>query len=133
MQPLVPWIIAFVVLDIVVTALVLRHVFRKRAEARTEAGIATDEGVAIPDFGRLRAFTDVIHPRIGEIVRANWSGDDMALPGVLGMALEEAEREARNHGLPLDRDILKQLVQASLAKHGVAKGSRLREALKQVA
>jgi len=133
MPQIMPWIIAFVVFDIVVTALVLRHLLQKRAERTTAAGLVTDEGVVIPDWRKLKTFTDAIHPRIGEIVRANWSGDDMSLPGVLAMALDEAEREARNHGLELDRDILKQLVESSLARHGVVKGSRLREALKQVA
>jgi hypothetical protein len=126
-----PWIIAFVVVDLVVTALVVRHILVKRAAAGGNP--ATEEGVAIPDLGRLREFTDAIHPRIGEIVRANWSGDPMSLPGVLGLALAEADREARSRNLPLDRDILKKLVESSLAKHGVAKGSQLREALKQVA
>jgi hypothetical protein len=128
-----PWIIAFVVVDLVVTALVVRHILVKRAAAAAGGNLTRDEGAAIPDLGRLREFTDAIHPRIGEIVRANWSGDSMSLPGVLGLALEEADREARSRNLPLERDILKKLVESSLAKHGVARGAQLREALKQVA
>ena len=128
-----PWIIAFVILDLVVTTIVVWRILAKRAAASAEAGAATDAGVSIPDIRQLRQFTDAMHPRIGEIVRANWSGDAASLPGVLGLALDEAEREARNRDLRFDRDILKKLVEISLSKHRVARGVELREALKKVA
>ena len=88
---------------------------------------------AIPSFLALRKFSDVIHPRLGEMVRANWSGDADSLPTVLTMALEETEREARSQGLSLDRDLLKKVVELSLSKHHVTKGAVLHEALKKVA
>ncbi len=132
MPSLMPWIVVFVVFDMVVTVLVIRHVLARRAAAGDAAREGNARG-ALPDLRRIAGFTEAIHPRLGEIVRAHWSGDPMSLPGVLGIALDEAAREARERGLELDRDTLKRLVEASLAKHRVAKGGALREALKQVA
>ena len=129
---MLPWIIAFVAIDLAVTVLVVRRLLARRAAVLTLAADSRAPA-ALPSFGRLREFTAAMHPRIGEIVRANWSGDADALPTVLTQALDEVEHESRNFGLALDRDILKKLVEASLAQGGVTAGSQLREALKKVA
>ena len=133
-----PWIICFVAVDLAVTTLVIRRLLARRAQGGSPvaSGAESSEsaaGPAIPDIGRLREFTDAIHPRIGEIVQANWNGNPDSLPGALSLAIDEAEREARDRGLTLDRGLLKKLVETSLERHGVIKGSRLREALKKVA
>lgn len=136
MKPMLPYLIAFIVLDVVVTAVVLRRAFAKqnaRWAKEKEEKSAGAPAATLPNWGALKSFTDDLHPRIGELVRMNWSGDSMSLPGVLAQALDLAERESRTRGLDLDRETLKKLVETSLALHHVAKGGVIREALKQVA
>jgi hypothetical protein len=123
-----PWILVVIAVDIIVTTLVLRRVLARRA--------ANQAGPAAPglfDIRKLRAFTDEIHPRIGEYVRANWSGQSDTLPGVLSAVLDDVSATANRMGLALDREVLKRVVESSLAKHGAAKSDVVREALKQVA
>lgn len=139
---LAAWIACVVVADVIVTLFFIR---RFLARQKANAGVAGVAGVAgapaaiggaanaIPSFVALRKFSDAIHPRLGEMVRANWSGDADSLPTVLTMALNETEREARNFGLNLDRDLLKKVVELSLSKHHVTKSAVLHEALQKVA
>jgi hypothetical protein len=110
-----------------VTALVLRRVITRRIE--NAAGVPA----GTLDLSKIREFTETIHPRIGEYVRTNWSGQTEALPGVLAVILDQVEATAREKGLTFDRDTLKRLIETSLARHGVAKSGQIREALKQVA
>ena len=136
---LVAWIACVVVADLVVTLFFIRRFLaRQRAQAGTAGAAGAPAAIggaanAIPSFVALRKFSDAIHPRLGEMVRANWSGDADSLPTVLTMALAETEREARNQGLNLDRDILKKVVELSLSKHHVTKSAVLHEALEKVA
>ena len=133
---LMVWIACVVAADLVVTLFfIARYLAKQKANAGGLGAPAAIGGApaAIPSFLALRKFSDVIHPRLGEMVRANWSGDADSLPTVLTMALEETEREARSQGLSLDRDLLKKVVELSLSKHHVTKGAVLHEALKKVA
>ena len=133
MTPLAYWIIAFVIFDLIITLVVIRAVMAKRATGLPITGEDAESHTPLPDFGQLKEYSDAIHPRLGELVRMQWSGDAESLVTVLPMALDLADREARARGLVLDRDILKKFVESSLAKHGIARGSQIREALKQVA
>ena len=126
-----PWILVVIAVDIIVTALVLRRILARRAANRTAPTAPAAPGLF--DIRKLRAFTDEIHPRIGEYVRANWSGQPESLPGVLSAVLDDVSATANRMGLALDRDVLKRVVESSLAKHGAAKSDVVREALKQVA
>ena len=119
------WVIGFILLDIVVTLAVVTFVMRRR-----ESGPVVIAGLSIT---ALRAFTDAIHPRIGEYVRANWSGVPEQLPPILETLLGEMDAEARKQGLELDRDTLKTALRMSLASHRVAPGKSLDEALAHVA
>lgn len=134
---LMVWIACVVAADLVVTLFfIARYLAKQKANLALSGGAPAAIGgaaAAMPSFLALRKFTDAIHPRLGELVRSSWSGDADALPPVLTMALDEAEREARSQGLTLDRDILKKVVEVSLAKHHVMKGAVLREALQKVA
>jgi len=121
------YLVLFVIFDILVTALILRHLLAKRAAAGDGAA------AALLDIGKLSQFTQAIHPRVGEMVRANWSGDPAALPQVLSRVLDEVEREARSRGLTDDRGVLKRVIEYSLAKHRLARSGEVREALRQVA
>jgi len=134
-RSLLVWILCVVVADVAVTLFVIFRYMASRGTDRTPGAAATiDKATTVlPNLGALRRFSETMHPRIGELLRSSWSGDPAALPSVLATALDEAEREARNQGLTLGRDVLKKLVEASVAKHGIAHGAVLREALKQVA
>ena len=131
------WIACVVAADIVVTLFfIARYLAKQKANLAGYGGAAgtiAGASAAIPSFLALRKFTDAIHPRIGGLVRSSWSGDADSLPSVLTMALDEAQREAQAQGLALDRDVLKKVVEVSLAKHHVTKGAVLREALQKVA
>ena len=120
------WVVGFILLDIVVTLAVVAFVVKRR----DSNGALMVGGLNI---GAIRDYTDAIHPRIGEYVRSNWSGAPDQLPLVLENMLAEMDREARTHGLELDRDTLKKLLRASLASHKVAPGKNLDEALAHVA
>jgi hypothetical protein len=142
-KDLMTWIAWVVVADIVVTLFFIRRFLAKQKASAAGAGAPGASGnapaaiggatAAIPSIVALRKFSDAIHPRIGEIVRSSWNGDADALPSVLAMALAETEREARNQGLALDRDLLKKVVELSVSKHHVTKSDVLREALQKVA
>lgn len=135
-KDMMAWVACVVVADVVVTLFFIRrYLAKQKALAATSGAPAAIGGsaAAIPSFLTLRKFTDAIHPRIGEIVRSSWSGDADSLPTVLTMALDEAQREAQARGLPLDRDVLKKVVELSVAKHHVTQGAVLREALQKVA
>lgn len=121
------WIALFVAVDAVITVIVLR---------RHRAAQASAPGDSLPvmlDLGKLRGFADAIHPRIGDYVRTNWSGDPEALPGVLAVVVENATAEARSRGLDLDRTVIKRVVEHSIAAHKLAGGAVVREAMKRVA
>jgi hypothetical protein len=119
------WLLPVIVADLVITSVVVWFVFARR-------GARADRMLDVP-FAALREFTDVVHPRIGEYVRANWSGMPDQLPRVLGSLLDEIERESRSRSLALDRGMLKLLLARSLASHGIGHGSDVRQALELVA
>ncbi len=121
------WIALFVGVDVVITVIVLR---RNRA-ARAKA--AQDPGPVVLDLGRLRGFADAIHPRIGDYVRTNWSGEADALPGVLAEVVAQAAAEAHARGLDLDRKVIKRVVEHSIATHRLARSEVVREAMTRVA
>jgi len=121
------WLAPLILLDLMVTAAVLWWVFRRRA------GLSGKSYVAGIDVGRLGEFTKAVHPRIGDYVRANWSGVPEQLPEVLRSLLDEIGREARSRGLGIDRDTLKLVLARSLAMHGIGQGAEIRHALEKVA
>lgn len=122
-----PWLLPVIAVDLVITGAVLWFVFRGRAR---EPGA---RGVLGVDFKAVSAFTTAFHPRIGEYVRANWSGVPEHLPGVLRSLLDEMAREAQTRSLHLDRATLKLVLARSLAHHGIGNGTDVRQALEKVA
>jgi hypothetical protein len=125
------WLVPLIVLDLIVTAAVVIWIVRRRAAGLGGKPTALVPGM--PDFAALKAFANASHPRIGEYVRANWSGIPDDLPQVLTRLLDVLEGDAKSHGLTLDRGVLKQLVESSLRTHRVGNGRAIGEALKRVA
>jgi hypothetical protein len=124
-----PWLAAVVAIDVAITGFVIRRVLRRRAAVANGAAPT----VFTLDIRTLRQFTDAMHPRIGEYVRANWSGIPDDLPAVLEHLLGELATEAKARNLPLDRDLLKQMLAGSLHSHRVGRSSQVRDALAKVA
>jgi|SRR5580765_439031 len=120
------WILAVVAVDVVVGLLIIRRVLQRR---RAGGGGPVIAGL---DLRALREFADTVRPRVGEYVRTNWSGVPSDLPGVLGHLLDDLERDVKERGLPLNRGILKQLIERSLHSLDIGR-TEVREALKQIA
>lgn len=123
-----PWLMSLIAADLAITALVLWFVFARRREQGPRG-----QGLPGVDFRAMAAFTEEMHPRVGEMVRSRWSGDGTQLPGVLAGVLDELERECSRRRLRCDRPMLKLMLARSLAKHGVGSGTEVRRALERVA
>lgn len=116
-----PAFAAFIVIDVVITALILR---------RVAAGGLRLGGV---DFARLRPLSDAMHQRVGSYLRANYNGQPDHLPQVLDTLLPELRTMLREQGLEVDDDTLKAALVVSAATHGLVNPRQLREALSKVA
>jgi hypothetical protein len=81
----------------------------------------------------LMRFAREQHARIGEYMRANYSGVPEQLPSVITALLDELERTAKEQDLPLDRDKLKPMLASSLRMHGIGKTRERDEAFARVA
>lgn len=130
MNEMVALIIA---IDIVVTVGVVALLVRRAKIAKGIAGPAGSAVTAISHFRELAAFAKEQHQRIGDYMRANWSGDPAQLPGALEGLLDRLEEEARAKGLGFDRDALKTLVATSLRSHRIARPNDVGNALERVA
>jgi len=123
------WLIPFIVVDLVVMAVIV-YLFVSR---RVRFTMDVSGGASGVDFNALMAFTREKHARIGEYVRANWSGAPDQLPHVLETLMAELERDAQSRGLAVDRDLLKSVLASSIRSHRVVKSRDLGEAMKRVA
>src|SRR6185503_13100025 len=121
------WLLPVIAADLAITGVVVWFVFRKKGAGSNSRRIVG------ADFKALTAFTTATHPRIGEYVRANWSGVPSQLPVVLRTLLDDLERDAKQRGLHIDRPMLKLLLARSLASHGIGNGTDVRHALDEVA
>jgi hypothetical protein len=127
------WVMLFIVFDIIVTIAVTVFVLKRRLTVdvnviRTGSGIST-----IDQFRAIAGFARDQHERIGDYMRANWSGIPDQLPGVLGSLIALLESDAQAKGITVDRDMLKTLVATSLRSHRIAKANDVGNALEHVA
>src|SRR5262245_27271558 len=112
-------LLAFVI-GVVAIWIVARHVKLKVELNLQRSGV---------DLRSLLAFTKERHDRIGEYMRANWSGTAEHLPQVLRSLLEELERDVRARGLAIDRESLKSMMAASIRAHRIGPAKELGEAM----
>lgn len=129
------FLIPFILFDLVIVVGVIMF-FRHRRTMASAVSEGESEMASILSLSNVRAlvtFAGEQHERIGQHMRANWSGTPDQLPTVVRTLLDEIEVEARAQDLPTDREALKSMLAASLRKHGIGKGGVLGEALKQVA
>ena len=124
------WLVPLIVLDLIVMVLVVAWVVQRRFNQA--AGTPQAPGL----FAGLRSmahFANERHQRIGEYLRANWSGVPDELPRVLSPLLDELERDAQARGVTMDRALLKTLVATSIRYHKLGRDSDVQKALERVA
>ena len=123
------WLVVFIVADAFFITAIVYLVVSGRLKLKGSFKLTTG-GVDLP---ALMAFTQEKHPRIGEYLRASWSGAPEQLPQVLETLLAELERDAQARGLTLDREMLKSILASSVRAHHLVRTHDLGEAMKHVA
>jgi len=127
------WLVPFLALDVLVTIVVFVVVLKLRGKLFALALGAKAGTVSGEQMRALMTFAREQHARIGEYMRANYSGVPEQLPSVITALLDELERTAKAQNLPLDRAALKPMVASSLRMHGIGKARERDEAFARVA
>lgn len=126
-------LIPFVLFDVVIMAVVVWYIVQRR-KARAER--RNDGTATIVDLDSIRAlatFAKDQHERIGQYMRANWSGIPAQLPLVLAALLIELERDAVAKGVLVEHGALKTMLGASLRAHRIGSPHDVHQALDKVA
>jgi len=124
------WLVFVVVVDLIIGLAIVAFVLRRRGEQMPSQPPAPG---LLAGMKEMANFVNERHARIGEYLRANWSGTPDQLPQVLGSLLAELEREALARGVTTNRDLLKTLIATSLRYHKIGRGSEVEKALERVA
>lgn len=127
------WMVAFIAVDIVITAVVVFFIVRARLAnppGTTGAGASFSE---IRQMGALMDFAKPRYERIGEYVRSNWSGIPDQLPGVLSSLVDQLQQEAEAQGHKFSRELLKTMVATTLRQLRVVPGDQVGMAIDRVA
>ena len=125
------WLAIFIAFGIVIAVAMIASAVQLKHRVQTK--VLPSAVTAITQFGELAEFAKQHHERIGEYLRANWSGRPGDLEGVLKSLVDQLEGDARATGLNVDRDTLKTLVATSLRSHRIAKANDVGNALERVA
>src|SRR5262250_1554524 len=107
------WLMAFILLDVLITVIVVALFLSGRLKLNVKIN-TTFSGVNLHD---LMEFSKEKHARIGEYLRANWSGAPDQLPSVLETLLAEMEHDAQARGMTVSRDLLKSILASSVRQH----------------
>lgn len=118
------WFALIAAADIVVTALVVLFVIRRRGDLSSLAG---------PELQKAIALSREMPAEVEQYLDANWNGDPVSLPGVLTALLDRFEERAREAGATLGRERLKQMLVPMVTAKGRASAHDVREAMRQVA
>ena len=127
------WIVAFILVDLVITAVVVFFMIRARAARALDPAAGGAFLGELQQMGALMEFAKTRHERIGEYVRSNWSGIPDQLPRVLSSLVDQLEQEAQGQGHHFSRDLLKTLVATSLRQLRVVPGDQVGTAMDKVA
>src|SRR6266513_5809873 len=123
------WLGPFIVFDIFVTLIVVAVVTKK---LKFNVNIKVNSSGSI-DLKGMTAFAKDEHGKIGDYLRANFSGQPEQLMTVLEALLEQLDSDAKSRGLTFDRRTLKALLAGSVRGHHVVKPKELDEALEKLA
>ncbi len=127
------FLVPFLVVDLFVTLVVVVAVLKLRGSVFAMAIGAKSGTVSADQMRALMTFAREQHARIGEYMRANYSGMPEQLPPVITALLDELESTAKAQNLPLDRAALKPMLASSLRMHGIGKARERDEAFARVA
>jgi len=111
------WLWLAVVAMFVVDAVVLVLVIRQRAK---RAGF---------DLAKMHEMSKLVHERIGEHLRANYSGNVDDLPRALSGLMPVVEQTLHGHGQQWDDTTLRQLVTLSVTGHRFATRKQVESAM----
>ena len=125
-----PWLLAFLIFDAIVTVAVIALVLRRRVVVGAAIAKSLPSRAA---FQAMTAFAREKEERIVEAVRANWSGAPEHLPSVLSNLVDQLQREALERDVPIDREILKTLVETTVQRHRLGRSGDVRKAMSAVA
>jgi hypothetical protein len=114
------WLWMAVVAMFVVDAVVLVLVMKQRAQ---RTGF---------DLGKLHEMSKLVHDRIGEHLRANYSGNVDDLPRALRGLMPVVEQTLRGHGQQWDDATVRQLVTMSVAGHRFATRKQVEQAMTEL-
>ena len=106
----------FVLTDVLIIVLVIRRMS------------STIFGLTLPGGDRNKVLQS-IHAMVGDYLRVNYSGDPRQLPTALAGLMPQLRDILRSHGVDPRPEIIRALVEISVAKHRVASARELREAL----
>jgi len=123
------WFALFILFDIVVT-LIIVGVITKHIKFNVNLKLNTTGPI---DVKGLIDFAKDEHGKIGEYLRANFSGQPEMLPGVLESLMTKLDEDAKNRGLCFDRKTLKVLLAGAVRSHKVCKPAELQDAMEKIA
>ena len=123
------WLVPIIIFDIFVTLIVVAVITKK---LKLNVNIKVNSTGPI-DVKGLVEFARDEHGKIGEYLRANFSGQPEMLPGVLEALIQQLDQDAKNRGLTFDRNTLKVLLAGSVRSHHVVKPKELEEAMEKIA
>lgn len=116
-------ILAVVFIDILITALVIRHWLKKLG----------GEGLLGLELTKFRAFSDSVRDLTGNYLSANYSGNPDALAPVLTDLMAQLDAKAKEQGITLNREALKMVLMRSIVAQKSVPLRDVQTALKQVA
>src|SRR3989442_13533012 len=123
------WLVPIIIFDIFATLIVVAVITKK---LKFNVNIKVNSTGPI-DVKGLVEFARDEHGKIGEYLRANFSGQPEMLPGVLEALIQQLDQDAKNRGLTFDRNTLKVLLAGSVRSHHVVKPKELEEAMEKTA
>jgi len=123
------WLVPFIIFDIFLT-LIIVGVITKHIKFNVNLKVNTTGPI---DLKGTIQFAKDEHAKIGEYLRANFSGQPEMLPGVLEALMEQLDQDAKNRGLCFDRQTLKVMLAGSVRSHKVCKPQELQDAMEKIA
>jgi len=113
-------IIAFIVVDAIVVAVVMRRAMQSR-------------GPGSVDLGTVMRFAKEAQQEAHEYFRANYGGNADSLPRVMQGLLDRLDERARDENLPFDRVLLKRIAIQSAGMTGAADKRAIEAASQSIA
>lgn len=128
-----PFLAAFIAVDAIIGVAVFVFLLKRRMALLAELAGVLPAQLGLGSLQALSAFARQQHPRIGEWMRANWSGMPDQLPPAITSLLGQLEHDAQAKGLSVERPALKAMLASSLREHRIGSFGVLSEAFKRVA